>query len=109
MNVSEATVLALRGLRSNKLRAVLTTLGIVIGVAAVIVLVGLGDGMKSGFNATFGKMATQITLTQNSSALGHASRELTDADVKALKAGVPDAASITPAVTGTTTATYGSS
>ncbi|HTK60804.1 MAG TPA: ABC transporter permease [Pseudonocardia sp.] len=107
MNVSEAAVLALRGLRSNKLRAVLTTLGIVIGVAAVIVLVGLGDGMKSGFNATFGKMATQITLTQNSSALGHTSRELTDADVKALKAGVPDAASITPAVTGSTTATYG--
>jgi putative ABC transport system permease protein len=107
MDVSEAAVLAVRGLRSNKLRAVLTTMGIVIGVAAVIVLVGLGDGMKAGFTSTFGKMATQITLTQNTSALGHPSLQLTDADVKALKSGVPDAASITPAVTGTTTATYG--
>jgi ABC-type antimicrobial peptide transport system permease subunit len=41
---------------------VLTTLGIVIGVAAVILLVGLGNGMKAGFSETFGKMATQITL-----------------------------------------------
>jgi putative ABC transport system permease protein len=108
MNISEAASLAVRGLRANKLRSVLTTLGIVIGVAAVIVLVGLGDGMKSGFTATFGKMATQVTVSPTTgSVLGHAARPLTDADVKALTSGVPDAASVTPVATGNTTATYG--
>jgi hypothetical protein len=32
----------------------------VIAVAAVIVLLGLGEGMQSGFNAQFGPLATQI-------------------------------------------------
>ena len=38
MNIREAFTVALRGLRANRLRSALTTLGIVIGVSAVIVL-----------------------------------------------------------------------
>jgi putative ABC transport system permease protein len=72
MNLREAALIAARSLRMNKLRSVLTTLGIVIGVAAVILLVGLGNGMKAGFSETFGKMATQITLAKTSgSVLGN--------------------------------------
>ncbi len=37
---------ALVGLSTNKLRAALTTLGIIIGVAAVIIIVSLGDGLR---------------------------------------------------------------
>jgi putative ABC transport system permease protein len=50
MNFREAFVVAVSSLRVNRLRAALTTFGIVIGVSAVIVLVGLGDGIKAGFN-----------------------------------------------------------
>ncbi|WP_028926123.1 ABC transporter permease [Pseudonocardia acaciae] len=109
MNIREAFVIASRSLRANKLRSVLTTLGIIIGVAAVIVLVGLGDGIKSGFNESFGKMANQITVSKVSgSVIGGGVRNLTDADVRALEnpAQAPDVASATPVVTGTALATY---
>ncbi|HTK64100.1 MAG TPA: ABC transporter permease [Pseudonocardia sp.] len=107
MNLREAALIAARSLRMNKLRSVLTTLGIVIGVAAVILLVGLGNGMKAGFSETFGKMATQITVSKSSgSVMGKSARNLTDSDVEALRRGVTDAASVTPLVSGTTTATY---
>ena len=45
--IMNAFLLALREIRNNLLRAVLTTLGIVIGVGAVIAMVTLGDGATS--------------------------------------------------------------
>jgi putative ABC transport system permease protein len=109
MNLREAFKAAWRSLRSNTLRTVLTTLGIIIGVAAVIVLVGLGDGMKAGFTSTFGQMANQITVSKvSTSVLGGRSRDLSDNDVKALSAAgaAPDVASVTPVVSGNAVATY---
>jgi putative ABC transport system permease protein len=38
---------ALRSLRSNTLRSVLTTLGIIIGVCAVIIMVAVSNGAKA--------------------------------------------------------------
>ena len=45
MNVSQSFKLALKSLRTSKMRAFLTMLGIVIGVAAVIVIISLGNGL----------------------------------------------------------------
>jgi hypothetical protein len=42
-------------------------------VSVVIVLVRLGDGMKAGFNATFGKLATQIRVSKVSTSVDHRS------------------------------------
>lgn len=42
--IANALLLALRSIRRNVLRSVLTTLGIVIGVASVIIMVNLGSG-----------------------------------------------------------------
>ncbi|MGH3586325.1 MAG: ABC transporter permease, partial [Pseudonocardia sp.] len=58
----EVTRIALRGLRANKLRSALTTLGIIIGVSAVILLTALGNGIQTGFNEQFGSLNTQITI-----------------------------------------------
>lgn len=44
---------ALRGLTANKLRAFLTTLGIIIGSAAVIVMLALGNGARAAVDASF--------------------------------------------------------
>jgi len=44
---------ALLGLASNKLRSGLTTLGIIIGVASVIVMLALGNGAKAAVEASF--------------------------------------------------------
>ncbi|MBC8092813.1 MAG: ABC transporter permease [Pseudonocardia sp.] len=100
MNIFEAARLALRGLRANKLRSGLTTLGIIIGVAAVIVLVALGNGIQSGFTSSFGSLATQITVTPSE---GDAARDLTDADVESIGDDAPDVMSATPVTGGPVT------
>jgi len=46
VRVAEAWRVALDALRANRLRSVLTMLGVVIGVAAVVALVGIGTGTK---------------------------------------------------------------
>src|ERR1700754_2139069 len=105
MNLLETARIAMRGLRANRLRSALTTLGIVIGVAAVIILVALGNGIQSGFNDIFGSLATQITVnpTQGSAPSGGRARDLTDADLDALQdsAKAPNVESVTPVVGGT--------
>ena len=47
MNIEELLLLALKAIFSNKLRSFLTTLGITIGVFAIIVLVSIGSGLQS--------------------------------------------------------------
>jgi putative ABC transport system permease protein len=104
MNLKEALDIALRSLRSNKLRSGLTTIGIVIGVTAVIVLVGLGDGMKAGFNKTFGALATAIVVAKIQGSVPGAGepKDLKDSDVTALRntAKAPTIASVIPVQSG---------
>ena len=52
--------MALRALRANKLRAVLTMLGIIIGVGAVITLVSVGRGVENYIGAAFGSIGTNL-------------------------------------------------
>jgi putative ABC transport system permease protein len=47
MNIIESIRIALRGLAANKMRAILTMLGIIIGVAAVIALMAIGQGVQN--------------------------------------------------------------
>jgi len=53
MDFTEAFRIALRGLTANKLRAVLTMLGIIIGVAAVITLLSVGQGVEKYITEQF--------------------------------------------------------
>jgi ABC-type antimicrobial peptide transport system permease subunit len=109
----EALLAALHSVTINKLRSLLTTVGIVVGVAAVIVLVALGNGMKASFDAQFGKLANQITITpaKSSTPSGQASRNLTDRDVKALgdSQRAPHIAAISPAIVGNVPLSVGQS
>jgi putative ABC transport system permease protein len=111
MNLQEALRIAMRGLRSNKLRSGLTMVGIVIGIAAVIVLVGLGEGMKAGFNKTFGGLATAIIVAKIEGQVpgGGTPRALKDGDVAALgnPNGAPDLGIVTPLLSGSGIFRYG--
>ncbi|MGI5963784.1 MAG: ABC transporter permease [Lawsonibacter sp.] len=62
MNLLEALSLAIKNIRSSKTRTLLTMLGIIIGVAAVIVIVGLGNGLEGYVTESFSSMGTN-TLT----------------------------------------------
>jgi putative ABC transport system permease protein len=105
MNFREAFVVAMSSLRVNRLRSALTTFGIVIGVSAVIVLVGLGDGIKAGFNEQFGALGNQINVSKINGSVpgGGRAKDLKDSDLTALRnpASAPHIASVTPVVTGT--------
>ena len=58
MNLSEYFISSLDALRTNKLRSGLSLIGIIVGVASVVVLVGLGNGMKE-------KMIKSYSATNN--------------------------------------------
>ncbi|MEA3308245.1 MAG: ABC transporter permease [Chloroflexota bacterium] len=60
MKVLESLRLALRALTANKLRAILTMLGIIIGVGAVITLLSVGEGVQSYITAQFQSIGTNI-------------------------------------------------
>jgi putative ABC transport system permease protein len=67
MSFLELMRTALRGVSANKLRAALTMLGVVIGVASVITMLALGNGARAAVDATFQSLgANQIQIGQRS-------------------------------------------
>ncbi len=69
MRITESFSLALKNIASSKVRTLLTMLGIIIGVAAVIVIVGLGSGLEHYIADSFSSMGTN-TLTVTVQARG---------------------------------------
>ncbi|MBC7810576.1 MAG: ABC transporter permease, partial [Burkholderiales bacterium] len=67
MNLAESFRIALSGLASNRLRAVLTTLGIMIGVGAVISLISLGRGVENFIASEFEQLGANILFVTSAS------------------------------------------
>ncbi len=63
-DVSEAVKMALRSLRANLFRTVLTLLGIVIGVGSVVAMLALGDGAKQDVLSRIQAMGTNLLLVR---------------------------------------------
>jgi putative ABC transport system permease protein len=89
MLVKEIIVVALAAIRANALRSFLTTLGIVIGVGAVIAMVALGEGAQRSVEQQIQRMGTNVlTIRPGQSMWGGVSREsgvrLTVEDAEAL-------------------------
>ncbi len=62
MNLSEAIRTALETIRANKFRSFLTMLGIVIGVASIILLVSMGEGAKVYITKQFSDLGTNVLI-----------------------------------------------
>ena len=60
--VQMTLVTALRALRRNKLRSALTMLGIVIGVAAVIAMVAIGQGADAAVQQQIRNLGTNLLM-----------------------------------------------
>ena len=78
---------AIQNVWSNKLRTFLTMLGIIIGVMAVIVIVGLGNGMTQSMRDSFSALGTNALSIQ---VWGYGSRTVTVEDVYAIGTKNPD-------------------
>ncbi|HVR07891.1 MAG TPA: ABC transporter permease [Thermoanaerobaculia bacterium] len=104
--------LAMRAIAANKLRSILTTLGIVIGVAAVIAVVSVVQGLQFLVTGIFeGVGATYVIVFPLRPELPQETRarqvKLTWADGQAIRAQVPGIRDITPLVAGASEVKYG--
>jgi putative ABC transport system permease protein len=98
MNLLENVRIAVRGLSANKLRAALTMLGIMIGVAAVITLLSLGDGVNRYVADQFIGLGTNLVfvLPGDDPNLGQSTLTMRDAELMTDAGLVPDAAAVAP-------------
>ena len=62
MNLWDSFAVALVALRANLLRSILTTLGIIIGVASVIILVAVGTGASSEVDRQINALGTNMLV-----------------------------------------------
>src|SRR6516162_1061786 len=67
MRILATLKIALRALRRNKLRTLLTMLGIIIGVGAVIAMVGIGNGAKAQIENQIASMGQNVVLVWSGS------------------------------------------
>ncbi len=70
MQLWESIIIALRALTINKLRTILTMLGIIIGVAAVIALVSIGNGVRQRMNSMVTSMGTNLLTVSSGQGMG---------------------------------------
>jgi putative ABC transport system permease protein len=70
--------LAAVGLRTRKLRASLSALGIAIGVAAIVAVLGLSASSQNGLLTEISQLGTNLLTVQNGQALGGGTAELPD-------------------------------
>ena len=76
MNLANLFKIALRAIWSNKFRSFLSMLGIIIGVAAVIIMMSIGQGSKESVRANISKMGTNlITVRPGSEMRGGVRRD----------------------------------
>ena len=102
--------MAVQGVLSNRLRSLLTMLGITIGVAAVIILVAVGHGSAVAVSNRIEALGTNVVTIQpggfgfgrGSGGFRSSFTQLTMKDVKALQdpTAAPDIKSVTPVVIG---------
>jgi putative ABC transport system permease protein len=106
--------IALRALRVNKMRSVLTALGIIIGVSAVIAMIAVGSGAKAQINEQIASMGSNLLIVQSGSSTSGGMRmgsgtvpTLTVDDAEAILTEVPSVKYAAPALPGVAQVIYG--
>lgn len=87
--------MAIDSVLANKMRSFLTMLGIIIGIAAVIAILGVGNGATDEITGTFNNLgASTISLSVTDEATE--SEPITENDILALKEAIPEIERISP-------------
>ncbi len=106
----ESVILALRTIRRNVLRSILTLLGIVIGVAAVIALVTIGQGTTDKVTSELTKLGSNMLMIRPGAPTqgppgSNESRTFTERDVDALRT-IPGIRALAPSSNRNVTAVF---
>jgi putative ABC transport system permease protein len=116
VTIVETIRFALRGVTANKLRSALTVLGMLIGVAAVILLVAVGNGSGKAVQARIAQLGTTTLTVSTGGRFGGGNNNTTNTRNTSLtldllpglqdRQATPHVRSVSPVVTGSQTATY---
>jgi len=103
MSLLESLIIGLQALCANKMRSVLTALGIIVGVAAVVCMVSVGDGARDEVSETIRTLGANLLLVRpGTQSSGGARLEsgtrptLTEDDATAIRRNLPDAQAVAP-------------
>ena len=105
MNIWESVLVALEGIVANKMRAVLTMLGVIIGVGAVITMLALARGAREQTMQRIQQMGTNTLVVFSGRGMGGSNRAmggmgsnqiLTMEDVRAIAAECPSVKAVAP-------------
>ena len=110
MLIFEIIMVAMAAVRANVLRSVLTTLGIIIGVAAVIAMVALGEGAQQRVEEQIQRIGTTVlTIRPGQQMWGGISRgdtEMSVEDAEALRSGSAGLLQVSPEISSRQQVTY---
>jgi putative ABC transport system permease protein len=110
MNLGQAILEALQSLTSNKVRSGLTILGIVIGVAAVIAMLAVGNGAQNAITGTISGIGTNLlfVFSGNQQVDVRNPKALTLADAEAMRDEfmAPDVVDVAPVLQGSKEVSY---
>jgi putative ABC transport system permease protein len=105
MRIGSTVTVSLRALRRNTMRSILTALGIIIGVGAVIAMVSIGNGAKSTVEAQIASLGQNVLLIFSGSFNQGGARSgafgagtLTPDDAEAIARELPNIAGVSPEV-----------
>ncbi|HTY20303.1 MAG TPA: ABC transporter permease [Geobacteraceae bacterium] len=110
----QSLLIAVRALRVNKMRAILTMLGIIIGIAAVIAMVAIGAGASKMISDQIASIGSNLLLVIPGSTTSGGLRSgsggtptLTYDDARAIKVECTSVANVAPTVRGSAQVVYG--
>ncbi len=114
MKWSAVPYVAVKALQRNRMRTLLTALGIIIGVAAVITMVGLGQGASSEVQEQVNRLGQNVVLVfpgarqlGGVSIGGGSANTLTTEDARALREEIPEVIAASPEVRSQRLIVYG--
>ena len=114
MKIDSTLKIAFRALRRNKLRSVLTALGIIIGVGAVIAMVSIGNGAKAQVEQQIASLGENVILIFSGSVTSSGIRTgwgsagtLKIEDAEAIRREVPGVTAVSPEVISTSQVSAG--
>ncbi len=108
MNIIESFKQAFASLRSNKLRSILTMIGIIMGVFSVITIVAIGNATQSYMDSQFAKFGANVLVVYYKSGTINSNDILKNDDIKAISKGVEQVKNAGTDVSGSGTLRLGS-
>lgn len=110
----ESVIIALEGLKANKLRAILTMLGIIIGVGAVITMISLGLGVQEKIRQSISSLGSNMLIITPGGVTPSGAKippgegsHLMYADAQAIEKSINGIAAVAPAVSRSYQVIYG--